>query len=123
MNDEMITLELPYPPTVNHYMKHTSRGHYLTDEARLFHQEVAIKVATMGMKKYWAGRIEMTMVVFPPDNRKRDISNLIKIVEDSLTRAGLWVDDFQVAKITVERSDTIPPHGGIMVTVKHSIGV
>ena len=44
----------------------------------------------------------LDMEVYPPDNRKRDISNLIKIVEDALP----WFkDDSQVDKLTITRCE------------------
>lgn len=39
----------------------------------------------------------------PPDNRRRDADNLPKIVFDSLTHAGIWVDDSQVIEFYVKK--------------------
>ena len=52
--------------------------------------------------EYETERVWLDIEVHPPDNRKRDISNLIKIVEDALP----WFrDDSQVDKINITRCE------------------
>jgi len=52
--------------------------------------------------EYETERVWLDIEVYPPDNRKRDISNLIKIVEDALP----WFrDDSQVDKINIIRCE------------------
>ena len=51
---------------------------------------------------YETERVWLDIQVYPPDNRRRDISNLIKIVEDSLP----WFkDDSQVDKLSIIRCE------------------
>jgi crossover junction endodeoxyribonuclease RusA len=54
-------------------------------------------------RKYGSSPISLQIWVYPPDRRKRDISNIIKIVEDSLQDAGIYDDDFQINLLVVER--------------------
>jgi Holliday junction resolvase RusA-like endonuclease len=73
---------------------------------------------TMADRARWPllGRFHLRMVVSPPDQRRRDISNLIKVVEDSLTLAGVWSDDEQVSLLEVVR-DVIRDGGSVLVEV------
>jgi crossover junction endodeoxyribonuclease RusA len=41
--------------------------------------------------------------VTSPDRRKRDLSNLIKAMEDAMTQAGVWGDDSQIDYLTIIR--------------------
>lgn len=54
-------------------------------------------------RKFGSSPISLQIWVYPPDRRKRDISNIIKIVEDSLQDAGIYDDDFQINLLVVER--------------------
>jgi crossover junction endodeoxyribonuclease RusA len=57
--------------------------------------------------KYGSTPISLQIWVYPPDRRKRDISNIIKIIEDSLQDAGVYDDDFQIGLLVVERGQII----------------
>ena len=45
------------------------------------------------------GPLAVTVRVYPPDKRKRDIDNLFKGLFDSLTHAKVWHDDSQVLEL------------------------
>jgi crossover junction endodeoxyribonuclease RusA len=49
----------------------------------------------------------MTIWVYPPDKRKRDISNTIKIIEDSLQDAGVYDNDFNIDILLIQRGAII----------------
>lgn len=57
----------------------------------------------------------MNILVYPPDKRKRDIDNLIKIVADSLQDARYYMNDSQIDKIIIERMPFIFPKGKLEV--------
>jgi crossover junction endodeoxyribonuclease RusA len=44
----------------------------------------------------------VTLTAFPPDKRRRDLDNLPKVVLDSLTKAGVWKDDSQIQRLTIQ---------------------
>ena len=45
---------------------------------------------------------EATVLLYPPQKRNRDLDNYQKALFDSLTHAGVWVDDRQIKRFTVE---------------------
>lgn len=82
---------LPYPPSVNHYWKHTRQGrHYISKAGREF-KKIATDVCAMFDP--FEGAVEIKMEIYFPDNRPRDLDNITKGVFDSLVGAGLIQDD------------------------------
>ena len=59
------------------------------------------------------GYLQIAIDVYPPDNRRRDLDNLLKSLLDALQHAGCYDDDDQLWKITIERFKVVP--GGKMI--------
>ena len=108
----MITLTLPYPPSVNNLYATVNGRKVLSKKGREYHEAVCVSVSKQlpvgsGFGK---ARISYRISAFPPDKRRRDLSNLIKVLEDALTYAGIWADDSQVDDLRVIRG--APASGG-----------
>lgn len=103
-----MTLDLPYPPTVNHYWERNRNGSLrIGPPGKLFRERVAWQVRTKGLRCL-TGRLGTTIVAYPPDRRVRDLDNVLKALCDSLTHAGLWEDDSQIDDLRVLRGDVVP---------------
>lgn len=127
----MIELELPYPPSLNHFKKvgriiRTKRGKTYqqridTPETKAFYLRVWQTV--VAMRSHKAVRfddraiLEVTLWLHPPDKRKRDVDNPCKVILDSLQKAGVYSDDFQIARLIVERKDIISK-GKVIVRIE-----
>lgn len=110
----MITLTLPYPPSVNAaYGSHGNRR-FMRPRAVIFKKAVA--ELCKGLPSFGDRPVELSIIFHPRDKRLMDISNSIKILEDSL-QGYLYDDDQQVWKLTIERAEKIKG-GGCVVTVK-----
>lgn len=93
----MITLTLPYPPSVNHLYAVVNGRKVLSAKGRAYLLAVDESVhRQLWGQSFGSARVAYTATVFPPDHRRRDLSNLVKAVEDALTKAGVWNDDSQV---------------------------
>jgi crossover junction endodeoxyribonuclease RusA len=79
-----------------------------------YKSQVADYVAEYKVPKLGEAKLSLTIWVYPPDKRKRDISNIIKIVEDSLQDAGVYDNDFNIDILIVQRGE-IKKGGGILV--------
>lgn len=109
----MILLNLPWPPSVNRCYRAINGRSILSKVARDYRAEV---VAKFKMDKPLEGRISMTMHVYPPDQRKRDLDGLCKATWDALQAAGIFKDDSQIDKVYIERKAVEKP-GRVLVTI------
>lgn len=96
----MIKLELPYPPTVNHYYGQRPRGgRYIKQAGQAFRVEVLAVAMQSKACNYIIDDIEVDIEVYPPDKRKRDLDNINKALLDALESAGVFKDDSQIVKL------------------------
>ena len=93
---------LPYPPTVNHYYRHTPQGTKISKTGRMFRLSVKKAVILTGSIKLFGG-VKIHVDLFCPDWRKRDIDNTLKALLDALTHAGVYEDDSFITLLTVAK--------------------
>lgn len=122
MHKHVLTLELPLPPSVNHYWQSavgrkvvvTRYGRTQKSFVRVFLSEAALKfrhsviktVAHLELKPI-TGRVMIEVTHYPKTKAKIDIDNLQKGLNDALTHAGVWLDDSQIDKLIVTRGEVI----------------
>ena len=97
----MLTLTLPFPPSVNHYYV---RGRILSDRAKAYRKEVYYTIPRIDALK---GPLCVDMDVYPRSRRRYDVDNLAKATLDALTNAGIWVDDSQVVSLCMTKRDVV----------------
>jgi crossover junction endodeoxyribonuclease RusA len=103
----MIVLELPWPKTINHLYGQARNGRrFIRPEGVKFRQAVREIVAEMGVKTM-EGRVSVFIAAFPPDKRRRDLDNVLKQLGDSLTHAGVYLDDCQIDDLRIIRQKVI----------------
>lgn len=105
----MITLELPYPPSINHYWRRVGSRTLISREGRRFRQSVTAILAAMNMQPM-SGPLQVDVEVFPPDNRRRDVDNVQKALLDALEHGGAYGDDSQIVRLAIEKGP--PVEGG-----------
>lgn len=111
MNDNTIFLTLPYPPSVNTYWGFHGHRRFLTTRAVQFKKQVAQEVSLCPVR-FADARLEVFITLNPPDKRTRDIDNVLKPTLDALVSAGLFLDDGQIDRLVIVRSNIIK--GGSM---------
>ena len=84
---------LPFPPSINHYWRHSRNGTYISAEGKSFRRKV--KLLCRGTEPL-KGRLRVELQVTWPDRRRRDIDNIQKPVLDALEHAGVCADDSQI---------------------------
>lgn len=110
----MISLELPYPPTVNTYYRQFRGKTLISEKGRAYRLAVVRLLQTKRFKKLGKARVRMLVEVYPPDARRRDLDNIFKALCDALAYAGVYEDDGQIDDLRVIRKDK---WGGGMVLV------
>lgn len=120
----MITLTLPWPPSVNAMWRTPTKGPLagrtmLSEDGRKYRKAVADAMLIQRPRPFGAQRVAVDIEARLPDRRRRDMDNLAKGPLDALTHAGLWDDDCQVDDLRVWRSST--PHAGGALIVRVSV--
>ena len=114
-----LDVRLPYPPSVNHYWRHSRGKVYLSAEGREYRQGVADAI---GRVRPLVGPVVLRLLVHPPDKRRRDLDNVLKAILDALEHAGAVRDDSQVEMLHVRRKDPRPPRGYVEVWCREMPG-
>ena len=112
----MVVLNLPYPPSVNHMYTNARGRRFPNAMARAYKIAISEYVAEFRVPKFEDAKLSLVIWAYPPDRRKRDISNLLKIIEDSLQDAGVFDDDFNIDAIEIKRG-AIKKGGGLLVMI------
>ena len=113
----MLTVELPWPPSVNHYWVHTRRGTFITEKGIDYRLAVQAKLRAAKVYTPTEDRLRLDVECYPPDRRRRDLDNILKgLLLVSLAHGGLMKDDNQVKRLTVEMFDEV--RGIVHVTAK-----
>ena len=108
----MIELALPYPPTINHYYgQKRNGGKFIKTRGQLFRQEVSMIIKGANIQTL-EGDLCITIHMYPPDKRKRDIDNINKALFDALEHAQVFINDSQITELhSIKRQ---PVKGGMV---------
>lgn len=121
MDGQNNALILPFPPTINHYWLARGKMRFLSARAKHFRMQVLelcqLFSLAHNLKHPLIGRLQVEINVFPPDRRLRDLDNLAKGTLDSLTHAGVYLDDSQIDRLIINRREIDRPSGHIEIIV------
>lgn len=125
----MIVLDLPWPPSVNTYWRHITRGklagrHLISEKGRAYRTAVqaAVLDAFRRVPEPMPGRLAVEIYAHPPDRRTRDLDNLPKALLDGLSHAGLWADDGQIDRLLIVR-ESVVKQGAVRLVLCQIAGV
>lgn len=121
----MIELELPWPPSVNHYWRSVPLGKYvrvlISKKGRQYREDVKKIVAESGIKTV-TGAVAIKRILYCPDYRERDEDNTAKAIYDSLTKAGAIEGDQFVCFSQCEKRIDSEKTGRVIVQIKQVSG-
>ena len=117
---DILRFELPYPPSINHYYVHTARGVKLGDKGQSYRRD-AFYLLTPFRGKCQDKKIAVTINVFPPDKRKRDIDNILKCLLDAMEHANVYENDNNIDMLTVIRRHNVP-NGAVQIWITECDG-
>ena len=117
----MPPIMLPYPPSANRYLRHTSRGSYRTGEANLFRAIVVERVRVTGLR-LMKGPVGMIAELHPKLTKGgkvsktcMDLDNAVKVLCDSL-QGVLYLNDRQIKRMELRVGRAVEG-GGLSVEV------
>lgn len=115
--DKVVTvITLPFPPSTNNLFLNGRKGRFRSQKYDTWLQEAGWELKRQRPSKV-AGPVSVKYEFGKPDNRRRDLSNLIKAPEDLLVSYGViesddsatvqllfaeWSEEVQGVRITVE---------------------
>lgn len=105
----VVRLTLPWDvlAQVNHRLTSRGRGPGLTlsadYRAKKHAAEMLVQAQVRGERPRFTGPVEMTLRFYEPDRRRRDPSNLLKLVEDALS-GTVYDDDHRIHRQAWERA-------------------
>ncbi|MCK6431104.1 MAG: RusA family crossover junction endodeoxyribonuclease [Burkholderiaceae bacterium] len=77
----------------------------ISREGRAYRHAVA--AADAGAHRFDADRLDVQIVVQPPDRRRRDLDNILKAPLDAMQAAGVYADDSQIDRLLIERGAVV----------------
>jgi len=102
-------IQLPWPPTVNHYYT-VARGRKILSEAgRAYKKYACTCMMVQRVMKHSKADAPFGLHILarPPDARRRDLDNLLKPIIDSLVDFGAIPDDYLVDDIHIQRLNKV----------------
>lgn len=103
----MLTFDLPWPPSVNHYYRRVGPRMLISRQGREFRRQVGLILAGQGITPL-VGHLAVRIEAFPPDRRKRDADNLLKAVVDALQHGGVFPDDSHIVWLLIVKAKVVP---------------
>ena len=102
-------IQLPWPPTVNHYYT-VARGRKILSEAGRAYKAYAVQCMLIQKVLHLSEEHKpfgLHILARPPDNRRRDLDNLLKPIIDSLVDYGAIPDDWMIDDIRIQRLNNV----------------
>jgi crossover junction endodeoxyribonuclease RusA len=99
----MIELTLPWPPSNNVYYRHQNGVHHISADGKAYQKAVNDIVWEFKAAKQLAGRLSVSIEVYPRTKGRHDLDNLLKVPLDCLMKAGVYVDDSQIDELSIKR--------------------
>lgn len=117
-----LNLILPWPPSVNQYWRHPSKGplagrHLISEQGRAYRGRVLNQLTAEGHRHKIVDRLAVSILCYPPDRRRRDLDNVLKAALDAMVFAGVMLDDSQIDRLAIDRRDVQAP-GRLEITIE-----
>jgi len=103
-------ITLPWPPSLNTYWRQFNGRAILSEKGRLYRKAV-MQQCLLHRIDTIKGPIKVEIIAYRPDNRKRDLDNLLKAVLDGMAKGMIYEDDAQIKDLSIKWADTI---GGML---------
>lgn len=90
------------PPSTNHLYGRTGRGVYMKPDVKEAKDAIGWEARNQYRGEPLTGALKLSIAIYWPDKRRRDIDNGLKLIMDALTGI-LWNDDAQVYDLEVKK--------------------
>ena len=114
---DKLLIELPWPPSVNHYYRRVGHRTLISREGRKYRNEVCAILRDLHLHPL-DGELAMTVDAYPPDKRRRDLDNIQKSLWDALQHGGAYIDDSQIKDFECHMRKPYRPDGKVIVRLQ-----
>lgn len=105
--ERLVLIDLPWPPSVNHYWKARGKRRFISARANAWMKEAVFLVQQARRSLSFTGPVAVVAFLHPPDRRVRDIDNTAKPLLDALVKGGLIKSDHQVSLLLLKREEVL----------------
>lgn len=119
----ILSLSLPWPPSVNVYWRHVGSKVLISAEGRAYAHQVYDCVlmqctprSSASATRRFDSPVSVDIIAYPPNRARRDLDNLPKSILDALTKARVWEDDSLVHDLRI-RWGEVRKGGEIQITI------
>jgi crossover junction endodeoxyribonuclease RusA len=104
-----LTFTLPFPPSVNTYWRHISKGKLagrvlISEKGRDYRDACARTLLVQRVPRgSLTGKLKVQIYALPPDRRARDLDNMLKASLDALKHCEVMRDDADIDDLHITR--------------------
>lgn len=99
----LVKIILPWPPSINHYWRRNGARYFVSAKGNKYRNDVILLSVQHRGNFSKESKLIVSIEAYPPDKRKRDLDNILKSLLDSLQHAGVYHDDCQIDKLSIQR--------------------
>jgi len=104
----VIRIELPWPPSINHYWRNFRGRTVISADGRAYRQTVSYRILEQGIPRNKLNcRLAVRIDAYPPDKRRRDLDNIQKALLDAIVAAEVIEDDSLIDALSILRHEAI----------------
>lgn len=113
-----VTIEIPFPPTVNTIWRNFRGRMVMSKAGREYRQAVVGAVYAARVQGFGRQKLSVVIGAHMPDERRRDLDNLLKAANDALQAARLFEDDSQIVDLRIYRAGLDRKNPRLAVTLE-----
>jgi crossover junction endodeoxyribonuclease RusA len=118
---EVVTISLPWPPTVNNYWKSAVVKNcrfpivYTPERVKDYRDAVGWLVKCSELPRFEEGvDLYVRILLHPPTRVRFDVDNFAKGILDGLTKARVYADDSQIVELTIIKGEVVPKGAAVV---------
>jgi crossover junction endodeoxyribonuclease RusA len=114
-----LCFEVPYPPSINHAYMTVAHGKRVLKPEAAAYRGLVCYVSRVAKQRYGIPELplQMSVEVFTPDRRRRDLDNLLKVMQDAISD-GIGVDDSQITTLIMRKAGVMR-NGVVRIAITH----
>ncbi|WP_353094949.1 RusA family crossover junction endodeoxyribonuclease [Methylibium sp.] len=98
------SIAIPFPPSTNRIWRNVAGRTLLSRIGREYRARVVEAVYAARVQGFGRQKLRLVIGAHVPDERRRDLDNLLKAANDAMQAARLFEDDSQIVDLRIYRA-------------------